>query len=304
MFDFLVNDKLKTICLTYPKGASTSIRTILMPRFEDSELGINVNEFGEKWILDDQIPDSEVHSHLAKYPDYKIYAFCREPVERWVTGLLFIMHTHWDLFYSDVSNAGQQISDNASNEYIKQLVLTMVSINNQRCDFNDVHMHRALFTLLQIKLIRGDFAHLMPLSSIDGVLCDIHNAPRQTFAKENTSVDGYERGHGHHDNSKFIPKLHSRWKEVIINAVREQEDFSAVDDYLSIENKVYKQQVQSGQDAGDIFNQILDGTSCSRATGLFCDDMTSYADFINHLDKSPLRDKAIANSFYFTKQDH
>ena len=49
MFDFLVNDKLKTICLTYPKGASTSIRTILMPRFEDSELGINVNEFGEKW---------------------------------------------------------------------------------------------------------------------------------------------------------------------------------------------------------------------------------------------------------------
>lgn len=88
---------------------------------------------------------------------------------------------------------------------------------------------------------------------MEDILCDIHNAPRQTFAKENTSVDGYERGHGHHDNSKFIPKLHSRWKEVISNDVHGHPDFSPVSDYLSIENKIYNQLVVDGHTAEYIF---------------------------------------------------
>ena len=223
MLDILVNDNLKTICLTYPKGASSSIRTILMPQFKKRELG--VNEFGEKWILNESgYPDSEIHKHLANYPDYKIYAFCREPVDRWATGLLFMMHTHWDLFYSDISNAGQEIADNASDEYIRQLVLTMISINNNRCDFNDVHMHRPLFTLLQIKLLHSD-VHLIPLSLMENILCDIHSVPRQKFERVNTSDDGYERGHGHHDNSAFIAKLHTRWRQIIVNAVHGHPDF-------------------------------------------------------------------------------
>lgn len=85
MLDVLVNDKLKTICLTYPKGASSSVRTILMPHFDNRLLG--TNEFGEKWILNESVSNGEIHQHLANYPDYKIYAFCREPVDRWATGL-------------------------------------------------------------------------------------------------------------------------------------------------------------------------------------------------------------------------
>ena len=63
MLDVLVNDNLKTICLTYPKGASSSVRTILMPHFDDRLLG--TNEFGEKWILTESVSDGEIHQHLA-----------------------------------------------------------------------------------------------------------------------------------------------------------------------------------------------------------------------------------------------
>ena len=298
MLDVLVNDNLKTICLTYPKGASSSIRTILMPQFKKRELG--VNEFGEKWILNESVSDGEIHKHLANYPDYKIYAFCREPVERWATGLLFMMHTHWDLFYSDVSNVGQEIADNASDEYIRQLVLTMISINNNRCDFNDVHMHRPLFTLLQIKLLHSD-VHLIPLSLMENILCDIHKVPRQKFERVNTSDDGYERGHGHHDNSKFIKKLHNRWRQIIVNAVHGHPDFVPVSNYLSIENKVYNQLVVDGHRAEYIFQGILDGPSCNLATGVFRGDMTSYPSFIDCLGDGDLRDKATTNAFHFNQ---
>jgi len=304
MLDVLVNDNLKTICLTYPKGASSSIRTILMPP-SPHDHSLSVNKFGEKWILDETIDNSVIHKHLARYSDYKIYAFCREPVERWATGLLFIMHTKWDLFYSDVSNAGQEIADNASNEYIKQLVSSMISINNYRCDFNDIHMHRELFTLLQIKLIHSDRVHLMPLSSMEGVLCDIHNAPRQEFIQINTSADGYSRGHGHYDNSLFISKLHDRWKQVIVNAVREQEDFSAVSNYLSIENKIYQQQVLSGQNAESILLEILEGPSCKQATALFTEDMGSYLGFIDQLEAgTELHGRVVSNNYHFINRDH
>lgn len=297
MLDVLVNDKLKTICLTYPKGASSSIRTILKPG--NGETPFN-NALGNEWILDETILQTVIHKHLAKYPDYKIYAFCREPVERWATGLLFIMHTKWDLFYSDVSNAGQDIADNASNEYIKQLVSSMISINNYRCDFNDIHLWRPLFTLLQIKLIHGDRVHLMPLSAMERVLCDIHDSPRQEFIQINTSADGYSRGHGHHDNSSFIANLHNRWKQVIVNAVVKDKDFVAVSNYLSIENKIYQEQVLSGQDAESIFFKILDDPECLVATDLFCGDLASYSSFIDHIESgSELHSKAVSNKFHF-----
>ena len=299
MLDVLVNNKLKTICLTYPKGASSSVRTILMPRFDNRLLG--TNEFGEKWILTESVSDGEIHQHLANYPDYKIYAFCREPVDRWATGLLFMMHTKWDLFYSDVSNAGQEIADNASDEYIRQLVSSMVSINNQQCDFNDVHMYRPLFTLLQIKLAHSD-VHLIPLSLMEDILCDIHTVPRQTFHRSNTSDDGYERGHydHHHDNSKFITKLHTKWKQVISDAIRSHPDFLPVSDYLSIENKVYNQLVVDGQNAESIFLEILEGPSCKQATAKFCGDMSSYLGFMDHLESgSELHGRVVSNKFHF-----
>jgi len=298
MLDVLVNHKLKTICLTYPKGASTSLRSVLLPRFDNQNN--TLNEFNQEWTLHSSINNGAIHTHLANYEDYTIYAFCREPVDRWATGLLFMMHTHWDLFYSDISNAGQEIADNASDEYIRQLVLTMISINNNRCDFNDVHMHRPLFTLLQIKLLHSD-VHLIPLSLMENILCDIHSVPRQKFERVNTSDDGYERGHGHHDNSAFIAKLHTRWRQIIVNAVHGHPDFFPVSNYLSIENKVYNQLVVDGHRAEYIFQGILDGPSCNLATGVFRGDMNSYPSFIDRLGDGDLRDKAITNAFHFNQ---
>lgn len=298
MLDVLVNHKLKTICLTYPKGASTSLRSVLLPRFDNQDN--TLNEFNQEWTLHSSINNGEIHTHLANYEDYTIYAFCREPVDRWATGLLFMMHTHWDLFYSDISNAGQDIVDNASDEYLRQLVSTIVSINNQRCDFNDVHMWRPLFTLLQIKILNNDRVHLMPLSLMDQVLCDIHSVPRQTFPRENTSDDGYEPGHGHHDNSAFIAKLHTRWKQVIVNAVEGRPEFTSVKDYLSIEDKVYKQVVIGGHDVESVFSQIITDGSCKLASGYFIEDMASYKEFVALIGRdSKVRDIAITNSYNF-----
>ena len=258
MIDILKNNKHKILMLTYPKGASTSLRRILLPAPHEKSI-TDLNQFGEKWILDASLRTDQLFPILEKHKDYTIYAFCREPIDRWSSTLLFLMQTKWDLFYSEISNTGQEITDNIDADYLIKLVSTLISINNNSCNFDNVHMWRPLFTLLQIKALYGDNVHLMQLDQMEKVVCDIHGVERQTFQKANSATTGYELGHGFTSNQAHIPTLSSKWKSIVPHAIRNEEALKTVKNYLSVDNEIYKRVVLSGENANDVLLNILTG---------------------------------------------
>ena len=258
MIDVLINNKHKILMLTYPKGASTSLRRILLPAPHESSV-TNLNQFGEEWLLDASLLPNQLFPTLEKCKDYTIYAFCREPVDRWSTTLLFLMQTKWDLFYSEISDAGQQIADNINADYLIKLVSTLISINNNSCCFNDAHMQLPLFTLLQIKALYGDNVHLMQLDQIENVVCDIHGVERQTFQKANSATAGYELGHGYTSNQTHIPTLSSKWQSIVPHAIRNEGALKPVKNYLSVDNEIYKRVVLGNENANDVLLNILIG---------------------------------------------
>lgn len=258
MIDVLRNNKHKILMLTYPKGASTSLRRILLPPYHQSP-SPDLNQFGEEWLLDPSLLPNQLFPILEKYKDYTIYAFCREPVDRWSSTLLFLMQTKWDLFYSEISDTGQQIANNIDADYLIKLVSTLISINNNSCHFNDVHMRRPLFTLLQIKALYGDNVHLMQLDQMEKVVCDIHGVEAQTFQKANGAITGYELGHGYTSNQTHIPTLSSKWQSIVPHAIRNEEALKPVKNYLSVDNEIYKRVVLDDENANDVLLNILTG---------------------------------------------
>lgn len=266
MIDILSNDKRRILILTYPKGASTSLRTILLPQWEQ-RLDTELNQFGERWILDESVRHDQVFDILEKYKGYTMYAFCREPVDRWSSTLLFLMQTKWDLFYSEISDTGQRITDSINADYLVKLVSTMVLINNKACHFDDVHMWRPLFTLLLIKVLHGDKVHLMQLDQMEKLVCDIHDVKRQTFYKNNEAISGYEKGHGYTSNQTHIPTLSTKWKSIVPYAIRNDEVLSPVRNYLSIDNEIYERVVSSGENATDVLLDVLTDERHSEAIG-------------------------------------
>ena len=254
MIDILTNDNRKILMLTYPKGASTSLRTILLP---STGHNTDVNQFGERWILEEGLRHTEVFDALKKYSDYTMYAFCREPVDRWSSTLLFLMQTKWDLFYSEISDTGQQIADNINANYLITLVSNMVAINNNSGHFGNVHMWRPLFTLLQIKILYGDNMHLMQLDQMENIICDIHDVERQPFKRSNEAMAGYNDGHGYTSNQTHIPTLSTKWQSIVPYAIRNEESLEPVRNYLAVDNEIYRRVVLGGEDATDVLISIL-----------------------------------------------
>jgi hypothetical protein len=167
------------------------------------------------------------------------------------------MQTKWDLFYSEISDVGQQITDNIHDDYLVKLVSTLVAINNNTCHFENVHMWRPLFTLLLVKILHGDNVHLMHLDQMENVVCDIHDVKRQTFSRANEATSGYFEGHGYTSNQTHIPTLSTKWKSIVPSAIRNEEVLAPVRNYLSIDCQIYERVVLACENANDVLLEIL-----------------------------------------------
>ena len=262
--DVAICHELETVFISYPKSGSCSLKKAL-----------NIDKFSAQTPVSYDWNWNVLHvgqpDFLTKFcnlvpTNYKTYAFCRDPVDRWISTFVFVLQTNYDLFYSSISNTvGNEIA-NASDLFYMKLMETLVRINNFHATLSDQHMARYLLPLCFINSIYPNM-EMVDLNKMDDVIKTVNNVdPDYTFPKLNTAEEGYGPGFENSHNQSHVPQIRKRYSQLLtpmLNLVwvpgtgTASEEIQAVQRYLHLEKTIYKNMVVERQDACDVINNIF-----------------------------------------------
>ena len=286
--DIAVCTQLKTALLTYPKSGSCSLKASV-----NADKGRKQTPIEHQWdwhvLHEGEQRFVQKFTDIVPY-DYEIYAFCREPVDRWVSTFVFLSQTKYNLFYSDISNVGSNIAE-ADNAFYLKFFNTLIHINNYHSTLNDMHTVRTLFPLLVLNTMYPAM-HMVDLSEMNSVLCKVNNIDYD-FPKENTASAGYSVGFENTANQEHIPIIRTRFHQLLTpelsknwryEAAHEVTATNAVRAFLHLEKYVYqKMVVEKSQDAAHELNEILRGQELYFRKALKNDYHTSNLDSYSNI---------------------
>lgn len=258
--DVAISHKFKTALITYPKSGSCSLKVAL--NIETARSPVK-----HKWDWHTVEPGKNCLNTLNNIlpRDYKIYAFCREPVERWISTFVFLLQTNYNLFYSDISTVGENIA-NANDQFYANFFKTIMKLNNQHATLSDMHMARYLYPLALVNTMY-DNMKMVELSRFNEIVSQVNQMDYYDFPKENSAETGYSIGFEHSGSASvsaikknfsriLTPVLSPEWKwtnnkDLYVVAV------NSVQKYLHLEKTVYKSLVCGDKDPTQMINEIF-----------------------------------------------
>jgi hypothetical protein len=253
-----VNDFLKVAIISYPKSGSTSLQVHLLGvtnRSDDEKITkYSFDTAGARhWRTIEYRPQGVVqYSFLetltnAVPKDYSIYTFVRDPVERYISGFVFVCHASYNLFFSDISDIQEKLGEQSDDYLLKYMedIMRLASLNPT---LNDDHMSRNIYPLLIIKTMYPNMK-MVKLDDMNKTLCNIHNVPYVELEKRNAVEAGYDIGHRGSENQTGMKKLVERYKTLMTHRLQRPWDVNLQDHssnwiniikgYLYLERKIF-----------------------------------------------------------------
>ena len=240
----IVSDELKTALVTYPKCGSNTLQYAL---------GIstyNKNFFNITWKEHILLTQPTLIADFKKVVplDYRVIFFTREPVDRWISGFVFLCQTNLNLFHSDLADFKKQFANASDDAYFK-FFDSMMKVNDNQATLCDMHMTRYLYPLLIIRTLY-DNSEMVDVSNISRVLSEVHDTPYVDFGKMNSADKGYSIGFENSDNQDYLPEIKNRFHNLLyprlskpwdVEHVLRGDTVNAVRRYLHLESLVYRE---------------------------------------------------------------
>lgn len=236
----IVCKELETALITYPKCGSNTLQKALAVNTYRNKF------FDHTWTEHVLNGDKDTIKKFKRLvPEhYRVIAFVRDPVDRWISGFVFMCQTKFNLFFSDISNVKKELA-NAGDQSYQKFLDTLMTINGHQATLCDVHMTRFLYPLLIIQTMYKNM-RMVDVSSMSSVICDIHGAPYTDFGKLNSADQGYSPGFENTDNQAYIPEIRKRFHDLFFDDIwknwqlNEDSSVNSIRLYLHFEKIIYK----------------------------------------------------------------
>ena len=202
-YRFFYSERLQVGFLSYPKAGSCSIADILTRCNDLDPDEITQADWNESGISEDRL----LSAITTRWKDFTVYAVCREPIERWISSLVFLCQTEWDLFHSDISDLGHNIADKADTTWVHHFTRVLVTLNMDHAHFCNSHMSRMLWPFLIVSTQHKNF-NMIPLADLDATVAQVHGLSSYTSVHRNTAEEGYSSGF-EHSGEKFV------WRTIV-----------------------------------------------------------------------------------------
>jgi len=272
-YRFFYSKRLQVGFLSYPKAGSCSIADILTRCNElDDPDEITQADWNESGISEDRL----LSAITTRWKDFTVYAVCREPIERWISSLVFLCQTEWDLFHSDISDLGHNIADKADTTWVHHFTRVLVTLNMDHAHFCNSHMSRMLWPFLIVSTQHKNF-NMIPLADLDATVAQVHGLSSYTSVHRNTAEEGYSSGFDHSGDTThalaikkiFIDALTPRLKQNYdFDLQRHDDNLDEINRYLEIEKFVWRTMVtrpDAYTDKKNLVSKIL--TDCHKFFG-------------------------------------
>lgn len=265
--NIFTNDHLKTAFISYPKSGSNTLKEYLCPHFDHNRV------FEYEWrdwsATNGQLndPNTLFSDTLKRIPqDYTVYAFCREPVDRWLSAFVFVLQTNFNLFYSDISNVKKNIA-NAPDKFYKKFFSSILKLNNYEATLGDMHFGRQLYPLLLLKTQYKNM-HLVDVNEMNKIVCEVNESEYihkdKANALDTAYAPGFENTQGLEENIDWLKIINSRFRELFqaelskpwFQDQKNTDDVNMVRKYLHMEKLIYNRFVErKEQDAMDFIER-------------------------------------------------
>jgi len=215
--NIFTSDHLKTAFISYPKSGSNTLREYLNPHFDNNR----VFEYDWRdWTkIKGQLtdPNTMFSETLNRIPqDYTVYAFCREPVDRWLSAFVFVLQTNLNLFYSDISNVKKDIA-NAPDEFYTKFFSSIMKLNNHEATLGDMHFSRQLYPLLLLKTQYKNM-HLVDVNEMNKIVCEVNQSEYihkdKANALDTAYAPGFENTQDLEENIIPLKIINSRFRKL------------------------------------------------------------------------------------------
>lgn len=247
---------IKTIFITYPKCGSNTCNNALREQFGDN--------FTEVHLAWNWTGVREFQKQVPK--EYRVHAFVRDPVERWISGLVFLSQTHYNLFYSDISNVKENIA-NANDQWYMNYFNSIVQLNNYQGTLSDSHMARWIYPLFLLQTLTSNMT-LHDVYSMDTVISNAYGTELKTIKKANTAEEGYGSGFPHSDNQEHIPTIRKRFESLLTKPLNDiwnpnelpysDSPLNAIRRYLELEKFLFRRINDINKDPMLFFEESVD----------------------------------------------
>ena len=235
--DLHICKDIKTVFITYPKCGSNSCHYAL------------THEFGNNFtkIVAQSTSDVVDEFHNIVPEGYDVHAFIRDPVERWISGFVFLLQTSYNLFYSDISNVKENIAE-ADDQWYMNYFNSIITLNNYDCTLNDSHMARWIYPLFLLQTVTPKMV-LHDVYNMDKVLSKAYQTEDKELEKLNSAEAGYSPGFAHSDNQEHIPTIKKRFENLLTGKLeaswqpgvrKDDSAINAVRAYLDVEKSLYR----------------------------------------------------------------
>lgn len=260
-------DHLKTAFISYPKSGSNTLQEYLSPHFDHNR----VFEYDWRdWTkIKGQLtdPNSMFSETLNRIPqDYTVYAFCREPVDRWLSAFVFVLQTNLNLFYSDISNVKKDIA-NAPDEFYTKFFSSIMKLNNHEATLGDMHFSRQLYPLLLLKTQYKNM-HLVDVNEMNKIVCEVNHSEYihkdKANALDTAYAPGFENTQDLEENIDWLKIINSRFRKLFQAQLskpwyaehKNPDAVYSVRQYLHMEKLIYNRFVErEEQDAMDFIER-------------------------------------------------
>mgnify|MGYP005709102597 CR=1 FL=1 len=253
--DLHICKDIKTIFITYPKCGSNTCNYALQKQFGDNFTKVKLN-----WT---RTGVREFQKQVPK--EYRVHAFVRDPVERWISGLVFLSQTSYNLFYSDISNVKENIA-NANDQWYMNYFNSIVQLNNWEGTLADAHMARWIYPLFLVQTLTSNMT-LHDVYSMDTVMSNAYGTEPKTIEKMNTAEVGYGPGFLHSNNQEHIPTIKKRFERLLSKPLNDLWDpfqrsgdspLNAIRGYLDLEKFLFRRINDINKDPMLFFEKSVD----------------------------------------------
>lgn len=272
--DLHICKDIKTIFITYPKCGSNTCHRALQKQFGDNFTLVKLG-----WQFD------AVEKFQKEIPKgYRVHAFVRDPVERWISGLVFLSQTSYNLFYSDISNVKENIA-NANDQWYMNYFDAIVQLNNWEGSLADMHMARWIYPLFLVQTLTPNMT-LHDVYSMDTVISNAYGTEPKILEKMNTAEVGYGPGFLHSNNQEHIPTIKKRFESLLTKPLNDlwapnvrngESPLNAVRGYLDLEKFLYRRIDDINKDPMLFFEKSVDYIALYHSK-----DLKNYADGKNY----------------------